>query len=128
MYKTKISVFTICVLILILFLHKYAIEYHFYIKYWFYDIIMHFLGGVGLAMSIYCISVFFNLSFINNSLSRIILLSVLLGIFWEIFEVVYDVLGFPFGTAHYYFDTTKDLIMDTLGATAVWLFIKNKKV
>ncbi len=85
---------------------------------------MHFLGGVGLAMSFYCIVVFFNIKSIENRLWQIIILTIIAGIIWELFEIKYDLLGSPLGTTKYNIDTIKDLIMDTLGAVVVWLIIK----
>ena len=117
MYNFKISVFTIFILLVLLYLHKYAISYHLYTQIWFYDIIMHFLGGAGIAMSIYCIIIFFN---ININLWQIITLTIIAGIGWEFFEIAYNLSGSNY-------DTLQDLIMDTLGAVVVWKIIENKR-
>jgi len=125
MHNLKISVSTLTLLLVLLYLHKYAIAYHLYTQYWFYDIIMHFLGGVGLAMSFYCITIFFNIRSIKDNLWKIIILTLIAGIVWELFEIKYDLIGSPFGTIKYNIDTIKDLIMDTLGAVFVWRIIRS---
>lgn len=123
----KTSFITIFFSLLLYTLHKFALDNHLYMQYWFYDIMMHFLGGVCIALLLYCISLFFNISHLNNRISIIILYTLIIGIFWELFEVYYKIAGYPIHTLLYKLDTTKDLIMDTLGSVFVWLIIKNKK-
>jgi len=91
----------------------------------FYDSILHLLGGIGLG---------FFLSGLVGSLSsywferrRFIILGVFLcGIAWELFEVYYDISGYPLWTSLYYADTIKDLMLDTIGGALV-AFIMFKK-
>ncbi|HEY4478424.1 MAG TPA: hypothetical protein VI775_01120, partial [Candidatus Paceibacterota bacterium] len=54
-------------------------------------------------------------------------LTIIAGIIWEIFEVYYNITGWPIGSMNYKLDTLKDLIMDTIGAVTVWFIFKNKK-
>ena len=77
-------------------------------------------------MSVYCFTIFFNLSYFKENSARIILFTFVLGLFWELFEIKYNLLGSPFGTYPYYIDTIKDLIMDTLGAIFIWRIIRLK--
>lgn len=109
------------------YLHQLALDNHLYMKFWFYDIMMHFLGGVCVALLIYCIALFFNLNFLKNNILNIIFCTFVIGVFWELFEVYYKIAGHPIHTLAYKLDTIKDLIMDTSGAVLVGLIFKNKK-
>ncbi len=127
MRNIKISAITILFSALLYYLHKLALDNHLYMQFWFYDIMMHFLGGVCVALLLYCVAVFFNCRFLLNKLSQIIILTFIIGVFWELFEVYYKIAGHPLNSWAYKLDTTKDLIMDTLGSVLVWIIVKNKK-
>ena len=126
MNNLKISSITIALLLILLFMHVYGMYAHLYTIFWFYDIIVHILGGVCVALSLYCFGLFFNIS----ALKKIWVITVLTfaaGLAWEVFEVYYDIAGHPFGTGAYIFDTIKDLIDDTLGALAAsWIILRKK--
>lgn len=94
-------------------------------KFWFYDIVMHFLGGLSVASLLHSMASVFNLSKIKNSVS-IVVLTFIIGFAWEVFELYFNIAGHPFGSLAYKIDTVKDLIMDTIGALVVWGFIRNK--
>ncbi len=110
-------------LVLLASLHLNATVGQWYVRYRGFDIIMHILGGIGLALSIYWILVTF---LPNYALSfwRIILLTFLAGVAWEVFEAVNDIAGAPVGTTAYYLDTLKDLFDDALGAVIATYFSK----
>lgn len=118
MRNKKLAALTIFLLLVLLGVHVYAMDEYLYIKISFLDTILHFLGGVCLALSSF---------YILKSKKYIIPITFFLGIVWEVFEVYYDLTGWPFGSSRYYSDTLHDLIMDTLGALVVWLIIKYKK-
>ena len=94
--------------------------------YWFYDVILHFLGGASIALSTYCTAQLFNINKINNNLWNIVIVTILAGIAWEVFELCYDIAGYSFATTSYNTDTVKDLIMDTLGGITIFLTVRNK--
>ncbi len=118
MRNKKLAAFTIALLLVILFLHVYAIKGHWYIQYPFLDIILHFLGGAGLALSVL---------YISKKTNYIIFSTVILGIIWELFEVYFDITGWPISSRGYRVDTSIDVLMDTLGATVVWFISKFNK-
>lgn len=122
----KISIFTILVLTLLLVLHLWGMAEHLYVEYWFYDIILHFLGGAGVAVSILCISKLLNIPLIKSNMINIIYLTFIAGVAWELFELYYDIAGHVFGTFEYNSDTVKDLIMDSLGGAAIVLIYRKK--
>ena len=94
-----------------------AIEYYWYVAFPPLDIFIHFLGGDCIALSVL---------YVFKENKYIIPLTIVAGICWEIFEVYFGIAGHPFGTYLYNIDTVKDLIMDTLGAVAVY-YINRKK-
>jgi hypothetical protein len=104
--------------------------YHGGYLYFWYDSMMHFLGGAWIAAALhellYGMYRFGNLS---RAFAPYMLAVVggtfVVGIGWEVFEYVYGI-----ATLHpemYWPDTVKDLALDTLGAIAVVLaYLKNK--
>ncbi len=84
---------------------------------WFFDIILHFLAGVCIAMGgIASWFILFNRK--DKSFLRILFIGlsfvIFIGIIWEIFELHFDVTSLSDGT-DYYIDTISDLLMDTAG-------------
>lgn len=118
MHTLKLAVTTLVVLLTVLVLHLQGIEYHLYMSYWYYDIITHFLGGVGIALSVF---------FVLKNPRYIIPLTIVAGIIWELFEIYYNITGSKIWSNPYYIDTIKDLFNDTLGSVFVYLLIKYKK-
>lgn len=118
MFKYKVPILTLASLILLLVLHLYGMEHDLYLLVPYYDIILHVLGGICLAASAY---------FVLKSPKYIVPITVVLGIVWEIFELIYDITGYSFGAKLYWVDTIKDIINDTLGAIIVWIIIKKSK-
>ncbi len=117
---------TLGLLIVLLFFHVIGMTRHFYLNYWFYDIIAHILGGICIALSIFAISEIFNIKIIKNNLWNLIALTFIAGLAWEAFEVYYDISGYVFGTLAYKLDTAKDLFDDVLGSVIIWLALRNK--
>lgn len=127
MSNLKISAVTILLLSILLFLHIYGMSHHLYMAFWYYDILTHFLAGISVALSIYCVAIIFNIQIIKNNLWTIVLLSLGAGIAWELLEIDYDITGNKLWTVPYYLDSFYDLVNDTLGAALIWLIIKFKK-
>ncbi len=126
MNKLKLPLITLVSVIVLFGLHLWGMNDNLYLKFWFYDIIQHILGGVSIALAIYTIASVFNFSYIKNNLFIIIILSFIAGLAWEIFEVLFDIAGHAIWTTEYNIDSTKDLFNDTLGAVIVYFLIKNK--
>ncbi len=97
-----------------------------YVTFFWYDIMMHILGGVGIGLFVTAIV---NMHFpaIVNRRRFIIVSVVIVGIVWELFEAYYDIAGYRFGTKLYYLDTIKDLIDDTIGASLVAYWVTRNK-
>lgn len=125
MNKTYIP--TLIVLAALSIFHKIASEGHWYVRFPGFDIFMHILGGVGLALSTYWILVTFFSNYFRAGHPMFWTLmgfTVLLGIGWEAMEAFYNIAGAPVGTYAYYLDSSKDLVNDTLGAIIAAYFIE----
>lgn len=118
MNNNKIAFLSITTLLLVLFMHLEGMSQHLYIDYWFYDIIMHILGGAGIGFSIL---------YVLKNPKYIIPISIIGGIAWELFEVYFNISGAKLWTTPYYLDTAKDLLDDTIGSMLAYLIITNKK-
>lgn len=88
---------------------------------WF-DMIMHFLGGLFVSLFFFSI-----LSLLKSRLSYTeklvlgVIFTVLVGLVWEYYELVIGVTNLA-DTA-YWGDTGMDIVMDTLGSIAGVLFV-----
>ncbi|HAS80743.1 MAG: hypothetical protein UR25_C0003G0055 [Candidatus Nomurabacteria bacterium GW2011_GWE1_32_28] len=111
----------ITLLIFFIFLLNYlAMKFHWYYSIWYLDMFMHFWGGVWLS-SIFIW--FFKLKEINLKLVLSIILGVLLiGIFWEIFEIIVNKTTIE--NSFNILDTISDLSFDLAGGlfTIFYLF------
>jgi len=123
MSKFKILFSALVLSTLLLALHLWGMSSDLYVKYWFYDVILHILGGASVALAIYSIGVVFDLAWLKR-FTIVVLLSLVAGIAWEVFEVYFDITGFHVGTRDYNMDTLKDLFNDTLGAIALMLIVR----
>ena len=108
-------------------LHKIALSLSLYWTVWWFDIAMHFLGGALIAF----ITLFFiyDSKFFNFSIRKPIVIfaaslgaTLIVGLSWELWELF---VGFTDAYKDQV-DTIADLINDTLGAIAVYLYSKNK--
>ncbi|MDO8492393.1 MAG: hypothetical protein Q7S34_02015 [bacterium] len=92
---------------------------------WF-DIPMHILGGFWVSLAVLAIWFSFKKSIPENKIFFFILIlaTLIVGIFWEIFEYYFDI-AFP-GKEGYLYDTIKDLFDDLVGATLAFYYLKKK--
>lgn len=111
--------------VLIAVLHSAAIEHHLYWKFWWFDMVVHFLGGV--IVSLGALWFLFLSRYVpapsvgRNGMFAIALLAiVVIGISWEVFEVL---SGIPI-EENFVFDTCIDLMMDLLGACVGYVYFR----
>jgi hypothetical protein len=114
--------------IVILVIHVYADAHSLYFTYKWLDIPMHLLGGFVVALLGVCLYTLYNQKTTKVFFWILILLFVLvIGSFWEIFElsmsVMYHVQTMNLTNIY---DTVSDLINDTIGAI-VALYLTHKK-
>ena len=99
---------------LVLILHVYGMEHQLYAKIWWYDIILHFLGGVSIAL----------FARIFSKKWWVIVGTVFCAaIAWEIFEYIAGIAVLP--GQSYWPDTIKDICMGTLGSIFACVSFKN---
>jgi len=121
MDSKKLSIRLLILVFIIFVLNYFAMEFYWYSSIWYSDIIMHFLGGLWLGLfSIYLFSIK-DSSF--KSILKIFFVVLLIGISWEIFEILID--KFITQNSFNFLDTMSDIFFDVLGGLlAVWYFIK----
>ncbi|HEY4473712.1 MAG TPA: hypothetical protein VI957_00950 [Candidatus Paceibacterota bacterium] len=126
MHRT-IFLIGIAILALVVFiLQTYALDLYLYLylylywTFWWFDILMHGLGGALIG----ALALWFFVFEFRGRLDRLLLLSLgsvlVVGILWEIFE---KVIGWQVdrSLADYVLDTAGDLTMDIIGAFAAYL-------
>ncbi|XKT74725.1 MAG: hypothetical protein ACJKTH_01390 [Patescibacteria group bacterium UBA2163] len=106
----------------IAFLQHLASMYYLYWIFWWYDIIMHLLGGAFVALLFFWAHRAFPvLPMSRQLLFPVTLLVVLIiGILWEVFEYVTG----SYGAVNYTLDTTLDLAMDIAGMMSAYILFK----
>jgi hypothetical protein len=111
------------VIFLIFLLNFVGSRFYWYYSIWYFDIIMHILGGLWVGLAVIWI---FSKSKVAFSIRNIALFFVgvlIVGIFWEIFEILVNetIARNPFN----FFDTISDIFCDLTGAGLALLFSKN---
>jgi hypothetical protein len=103
----------VLILIIVLITHLFAEKYSLYYIFKHSDWILHFFGGIGVAL--------IASSFVSKSRAQILGIVLAVGIIWEIYErighrflPVYINFGGPF-------DTSMDILCAILGASLVLL-------
>ena len=99
----------------------------------YYDSILHFLGGAGIGFFLCGFVASYRRRFIDSFTSllaqprAVIIWGVFIaGIVWELFEIVYNITGYPLWSKMYYVDTIKDIILDSFGGFLATLVILKK--
>src|SRR3989344_6017494 len=118
MSQTKLFKFTSVLLFLIFIL--YFLELKFYLSWtvWWYDILLHFLGGSVVGMAVLLIfERFFDMEI--TGVFKTVLIGIVgafvIGVLWEILELRLNLTSFSDGVV-YITDTISDLILDMTGA------------
>lgn len=110
-------------------LHSLALTFFFYWQLWWFDILMHFLGGmvVGLLSIAVCVVVQGDREpvFTRKTLLGAVFLGVVVvGIGWELFELRFGI----YEATNYRADTSLDLVMDVIGAFVVYAYIVRSRM
>ncbi len=125
-YLLRVLAVLVCVIAV---MHLLAISFHLYWTFWWYDIILHFLGGVFiglLSLWLRFFSGYFGTPRIpaRTRVFYFVGVSVLtIGIGWEVFE---RVLGHTWSVEGYWLDTILDVILDFLGGIVAFKFFNRK--
>lgn len=84
---------------------------------WWHDMIMHFIAGVVVAMTaVLFYQIFFKKYnwFKNNLVLLSVLVTLVVGILWEYFEMRFEITSLADGM-EFWTDTSSDLFLDVLG-------------
>ena len=116
----NIKIATISTFVLMAILHFIAVTFYFYWTIWWFDIMMHVVGGF-LAGLVF-VGVLYRADFSRSVLiGSIFAGSVIIGTLWEIFEYK---TGMTFvGSENYVVDTVSDLMSDVAGGLIAYLMI-----
>ena len=114
-------------LIVCIFLVNYvAVKLYWYNSIWYFDMIMHFLGGFFLGLSLIWLLSYKNLSIelSFNLIFKIILGVLLVGVLWEVYEILVNnaIAQNPFNTL----DTLSDIFFDLSGGVFAILYYFKK--
>lgn len=112
----------------IFFLNFSANKFYWYSSIWWFDLMMHFLGGLwlGLFFIWYDYENFVELNFNKKNLLNLIYFVLFVGIAWEIYEILVNILFAQ--NSFDAIDTFTDLIADTFGGVIIFIFLKKLKI
>jgi hypothetical protein len=100
-------------------LHGAAEYYSLYWYFWWFDIVVHFVGGATLGLAALWF-LRFELPHLARTRVSLVALAVVaalvFGILWEVFEFATGTSG----ALHFWPDTLLDLLMDLVGAVAAY--------
>jgi len=116
MSKKNFSLLLVLLIYFIFLSDVIANHFFLYWRFWWFDMLMHFLGGLWIAWLgyyLFSLSNYLPKIFKRYSIFIITFFSVLIiGVLWEIFEYITKV---SLRQDNYILDTYLDLLMDTLG-------------
>lgn len=126
MLKQPLFIINFILILIIGILHISAMEFYLYWTFPWFDIPMHFLGGLWVGVTSIWFFFFsghagkFTSQLTTRNIFTVSIASVIvIGILWEIFEIY---AGVPMLTADYPLDTSVDLLVDILGAIAASIY------
>jgi hypothetical protein len=111
----QIYLLTLATAAFLLVAHVSGIWSGLYLAVWPYDIFMHVLGGLSIGLFVAAAARDFMPWILKHRKLFIALAVFAAGFIWELFEIHYNIAGYPFGTRLYFIDTIKDLIDDVIG-------------
>ncbi|MBU3969115.1 hypothetical protein KJ991_02815 [Patescibacteria group bacterium] len=103
-------------------LNIYAGRYFWYWRFWWFDLAMHFMGGIAVALVLLYFYGVFNLKEKIKLISLILFSTFTIAVSWEIMEFLIDANLFG---KNYFFDTLTDIFIGLIGALIVF-FMSNK--
>ena len=112
------------IIFLIFILNFTAHLFYWYYTIWYFDIVMHFLGGFFIALLVFWI--FPTQKFSGNYLFKIILGLFVIGVGWEVFEIIFKniIAGEIFNPL----DTVSDIFCDLAGGSLAAIYFLKRIV
>ncbi|HPS21258.1 MAG TPA: hypothetical protein PLO44_00400 [Candidatus Paceibacterota bacterium] len=123
MDKKKLFIRLATVILFIFFLNFIGSKFYWYYSVWYFDIIMHTLGGFWVALAALWIFPTKEQKITYKYIIQILLIVLTIGIFWEFFEIFVNetIAQNPFNIL----DTVSDIFCDLAGGTfATIYFVK----
>lgn len=111
-------------ILLIFLLNSMANWFYWYSTIWYFDMIMHFLGGFWLGLSFF---LFFGSPELSLKLvGKVVVWVLVIGIGWELFELLFynQIAQNPFNMA----DTFSDIFFDLAGGLSATLYFLRKTI
>jgi len=121
--ESKKFLIRLLLLIFFIFLLDYlAMQFYWYSSIWYLDMLIHFLGGLWLGLALVWLFRIKEISF--KSIFYLILGVLLIGVLWEIFEIIIDetITGNSFNIL----DTISDILFDLAGGSLALLYFLKK--
>jgi len=124
MIRQKLILLALALVLIVGGLHLLAIDLHLYWTVKYFDSLLHFLSGGAVGFA----GIWFALTNKNTLTPKEILAYalwsiVIVGILWEIFELMGNITSFSDGM-YYITDTTSDLVMDILGSLMAVIYTR----
>lgn len=122
MQSKKLLIRSVVFIFLIFLLNYLAMKFYWYSSIWYFDMLMHFLGGIWLAL-LY-IYLFPPEKYNSKTIWKMLLVILLIGLGWEIFEVIINetITRISFNIL----DTVSDLFFDLSGGCFVIMYFMKK--
>ncbi|MEO8637524.1 MAG: hypothetical protein ABI430_01325 [Candidatus Taylorbacteria bacterium] len=121
----QIFVLIVCIVVL----HFSALVFYLYWSIWWYDEVVHYLGGVWIALA--SLWLFFFSGYVHLKANRsaqilamVVIFALTIGVLWELFEFLF---GESFIVSNYEIDTLSDLLMDIAGGLSGYLYFVFRK-
>lgn len=115
MERKKLFKLSFWLLVIIGIMDYIGVKFYLFWPSGYYDIPMHFLGGLWISLVFLWIwSKFKNLILFKEIFNKIIIIVMIVGILWEIFEIIVGATSLSDGI-FYWKDTFGDLTMDFIG-------------
>ncbi len=134
MDRTKLLKPILCLMFFILFGYVVGIKLHWDYITWWWDMIMHFSGGLWQGLFFVWFFSIKDLPFLKPSLDlydkklgyKLIFYVLLIGLLWEIFEFYANnyIGSYPFDII----DTSSDLFFDLFGGTCATIYLWKKQL
>ena len=123
MLKTPLFIWIFITIVIVAMLHFSALQFYLYWRFWWFDLLTHFLGGLWVAISF--LWLFFQFGFVNifkNDKNYNLLVaffgSLFVGVFWEIFEYYFGLTAV--NASNYVIDTVTDISFGLVGGFAAY--------
>jgi len=133
MYNKKLLILTLGIALLLAILHIGALMFYWYWFFWWFDILVHFIGGIvaGLLFIYLYGALSSRASSRGESFILIFLFVLCIGLMWELYEIIIKSTGI--WHPDYLLDTIADIFTDLSGGLSSYLifsyfFLTNQSV